>query len=256
MKPAIDMLGIVDALGLPADARIDARVPKKILAEQGAPTAADKRAIQDGIDELQWLGVCKPTTIGVPAYADDIRQYLEIAILACAFRPAAKAARLIELIHRAVPYPVVLVTKDNAAICLSVADKRAAQNEADKVVVERVVVAEVLGPLCATAEMQPFLDSLALAKQPLGNLYTLYAGWSARLEAWNAAQLSGAYAPTDDFSTVERRRSALDTHAILSKEVIGLRARARREKQMHRRVDLNLQIQRLEGDLEANKKNL
>lgn len=256
MTGATDMLAIVDALGLPADARIDARVPKKTLVEQGAPTAVDKRAIQDGIDELQWLGVCKPTTISVPAYTDDVRQYLEIAVLACAFRPGAKAARLIELIHRAVPYPVVLVTTDGSALCLSVAQKRAAQNEADKVVVERVVVAEAVGPLSATADIQPFLDSLALAKQPLGNLSMLYAGWLARLEAWNAARLSGAYAPTDDPTTVERRRSALDTHAVVSKEVIGLRARARREKQMQRRVDLNLQIQRLESDLEANKKNL
>ena len=32
-------------------------MPKKLLVEQGAPTAADKRAIQDGIDDLHWLAV-------------------------------------------------------------------------------------------------------------------------------------------------------------------------------------------------------
>lgn len=36
---------IVSALDLPQRARVDARVPKKILVEQGAPTTADKRAI-------------------------------------------------------------------------------------------------------------------------------------------------------------------------------------------------------------------
>ena len=68
MTSKIGITAIIDALGLPPEARVDARVPKKLLVEQGAPTAADKRAIQDGIDELQWLAACKPTTIGVPSF--------------------------------------------------------------------------------------------------------------------------------------------------------------------------------------------
>jgi hypothetical protein len=115
------IVAIIDALGLPPDARVDARVPKKLLVELGAPTSADKRAIQVGIDELQWLAACKPTTIGVPSFADDTREYLEIAVVACAFRPGAKAARLIELIHRAIPYPVLLVTTDEQGVVLSAA---------------------------------------------------------------------------------------------------------------------------------------
>jgi hypothetical protein len=136
-----DIIAIVDALGLPKAARVELRVPKKLLVEQGAPTSADKRAIQHGIDELQWLGACKPATIGVPSFADDHREYLEIAVVGCAFRPEAKSGRLIELIHRAIPYPVVLITSDGQGITLSVAHKRRAQNEAGKVVVDRVVSA-------------------------------------------------------------------------------------------------------------------
>ena len=115
------------------------RVPKKLLAEQGAPTAADKRIILDGIDELQWFAACKPATIGVPSFKDDTREYLEIAAVACAFRPVlgqggAKVARLIELIHRAIPYPVLLITTDAAGTALSLAHKRQAEREAGRIV--------------------------------------------------------------------------------------------------------------------------
>ena len=44
---------------------------------------------------------------------------------------------------------------------------------------------------------------------------------------------------------------ALDAHARLTKEIEGLRAKAKREKQLSRRVDLNLEIQRRESDLAA-----
>jgi hypothetical protein len=97
---------LIAALNLPPDTRVDQRIPKKLLLEQGAPTAADKRLIQDGIEEMNWLSALKPATIGVPEFRDDVREYLEIAVLTVSFRAAAKTARLVELIHRAIPYPV------------------------------------------------------------------------------------------------------------------------------------------------------
>ena len=242
---------VVDAFALPASARVDARVPKKLLVEQGAPTATDKRVIQDGIDELQWFAACKPATIGVPTFADDTREYLEIAVIGCAFRAGAKSARLIELIHRAIPYPVLLVTADESGLAASAAHKRHAQNEAGRTVIENVVAASGLHADAVDSVQVAFLKSLALVQQPRTDLYALYAGWIARIEAFNAARLTGTFAATDDQEAIDRRRAALDAHLRLTKEIEGLRAKARREKQLNRRVDLNLEIQRREADLAA-----
>lgn len=247
---------VVDALGLPPGARVDARVPKKLLVEQGAPTPADKRAIQEGIDELQWFAACKAATIGVPAFSDDTREYLEIAVVACAFRPAAKAKRLIELIHRAIPYPVVLITTDENCVAVSAAHKRRAQNEAGRVIIDRVVVATGLQPDTDDATQAAFLKSLSLAQQPRSDLYALYAGWLARIEAMNAARLTGAFVATGDSVAIDQRREALDAHTRLAKEIDILRGKAKREKQLSRRVNLNMEIQRREADLAAYKKNL
>lgn len=251
MTEGAGFITFVDALGLPPGARVDARVPKKLLIEQGAPTAADKRAIQDGIDELQWFAACKPSTIGVPVFSDDTREYLEIAIIACAFRPSAKAGRLIELIHRAVPYPVLLITADESGLAVSAAHKRHAQNDAGRTVIEQVITASGLRADALDSAQIAFLKSLALAQQPRADLFALYSGWIARIEAVNAARLTGAFSATDDQDEIDRRRAALDAHARLTKEIEGLRAKAKREKQLSRRVDLNLEIQRRESDLAA-----
>lgn len=247
---------LVDALGLPLEARVDMRVPKKLLLEQGAPTAADRRTIQAGIDELQWFAACKPATIGVPSFTDNARDYLEIAVVACAFRLEAKAARLIELIHRAIPYPVLLATSDDQGLALSAVHKRRAEREAGKVVIEGLVMAPGLGREAANPIEQAFLMSLALARQPRRDLFTLYEGWLSRIEALNAARLSGIYAPSDDPGAVTRRREALEVHSRLTRELVSLRAKAAREKQLNRRVDLNLEIQRLEARIAMHTNNL
>ncbi len=246
----------VDALGLPPEARVDARVPKKLLVEQGAATAADKRAIQDGVDELQWLAACKPTTIGVPSFSDDTRDYLEIAVVACAFRAGAKTARLIELIHRAIPYPVILLSSDENGLTISAAHKRRALNDAARVVLDGVVSASGVKPDAPDGNQAAFLQSIAIPKQPRRDLRALYDGWIARIEALNAARLSGAYAATDDAEAIERRRRALDASSQITRQIVTLRAQSNREKQINRRVDLNVQIQRLEADLASQKKRL
>src|SRR5208283_4600218 len=112
---------VINALAIPTNARVDQRVPKKLLLEQGAPTAADKRQIQDGIEELAWVAALKPNNIGVPVFRDEVREYLEIAVLTAILRSAAKTMRLTELIHRAIPYPVVLVTAQGDGVNLSLA---------------------------------------------------------------------------------------------------------------------------------------
>jgi hypothetical protein len=102
---------IIAALALPPETLVGQRVPKKLLVENGAPTAGDKRQINDGIEEILWHAALKPANLGVPTYRDAVREYLEIAVLTVAFRPAAKPARLIELIHRAIRHPVRVAAK-------------------------------------------------------------------------------------------------------------------------------------------------
>jgi hypothetical protein len=247
---------IMTALDLPPDARVDARVPKKMLVEQGAPTSADKRAIQDGVDELQWLAALKPNTVAIPAFTDEAHDYSEIAVIAAIFRADARATRLTELIHRAIPYPVLLITVSSSGLAVSVATKRAAQNEGGKIVVERVVAVGDLDPQARQDMDRAFLASLALKSQPSRDLSAVYNGWLARIEALAAARLSGAYTPSDDGQIVERRRAALEAHGALARDIAGLRAKAAREKQLNRRVDLNIEIQRLAQALAAQKQDL
>lgn len=244
---------VVDALGLPANARVDIRVPKKMLIEQGAPTSTDKRAIQEGIDELLWFAACKPGTVGVPTFADDVREYVEIAVIGCAFRTGAKTSRLIELIHRAIPYPVVLITADDQGINVSVAHKRRAQNEAAKVVIERDITTHLTDPVKLTPDEKDFLDSMALSKQSQRDLYALYDGWVARIEAMNAANLIGSFSVTTDEHQIMRRRAAMDDYERLARENSLLRSQAAKAKQISQRVDLNQKIKAIERAMEQAK---
>ena len=250
------MIELISFLKLPDNARVNQRVPKKLLLDQCTPTATDKRRLQEGIEELVWVAALKPSNIGVPAFQDENRNYLEIHILTVGLRSGAKAARIVELIHRTIPYPVALVAGQEDGVTFSLAHKRFSQAEVGQMVVERV---EMTGPILSGSRSDAetaFLSGLALAEQPKQNLFALYQGWIDHVAALAAARITGTYRQAETPEQAATRRTALDEHAALEREIIGLRTQAEKEKQVPRLVDLNMEINRLEALLAATMKEL
>ena len=241
---------VLDALAIPAEATVNKRVPKTLQLEQDAVrTAADKRRIQEGIDEIVWVAALKPTTIGVPAFADNVRQYLEISVLTCALRDPGNPGRIVELIHRAIPYPVVLAVGRDNIVSLSLAHKRWSYGEAGAVVADTVHRSREFDPDAPDGLAALFLTSLAIARTAATDLYTLYDRWVQRIEALAAADITGSYVAPSRPEHATVRREALESHERLTKQIATIRTQAGKEKQIGRRVDLNVKLKRLEKEL-------
>jgi len=238
--------GVIHALALPPETRVDQRIPKKMLLEKGASTASHKRQVQVGVEELRWVAALRPGNVGIPAYRDEQRAYLEIAVLTLVLRPEASTARLIELVHRAIPYPVLLVAaQEPDLLSLSLVHKRLSRSDADS----QVLDGEMASTSLNEAMLSNHLASLALAERPQSDLLALYQGWCEWTEAARAARVTGRFALAATAEAALARRDALHRHDHLERQVAGLRAQAAREKQLNRRVELNLTIQRLSAEL-------
>lgn len=284
MAQQITAEDLIAALDLPGDCRVDQRVNKKLLLEHATSNAnanaSDKRQIIDGIAQIDWLAALKPNTIGVPQYRDDVRDYLEIAVLCVTLKSdadvPAKPARLAELIHRAIPYPMLLLLKlaenshekarqgtqqgsqqglqknSQRSLMLSMAHKRLALNDADKVILDGDVVAVTLFDVaCTQAVKDDFLQALALRRQPQATLHALYQGWMDKLLALQAARLSGIFQLADNPEQAAARRAALRRCSDLQIRINNLRLAVGKEKQMARQVAINLEIKKLNDQLLA-----
>lgn len=244
---------LIAALGLPPGTRVDQRVPKKLLVENGAPTAADKRRINEGMEDLHWIAALKPATVGVPAFESADRQYLEIAILSAALRPGAAGGRLTELIHRAVPYPVVLVSELGGRLALSLGHKRRSMAESEAFVLDGDLAATEVD---AGPEAVAFLAALPLDRQPRTDLFVLYQAWVDAVLALLAARVTGAFTAAASPERAEARRASLAEIDHLEAEIGRLRATAGKEPQIARRVELNLELKRLQARYDAARSQL
>ena len=245
----MNSVDLIAALALPAGALVDRRVPKTLLIENGAPTARDRRRIRDDVEELRWLAALKPRTVGVAAYRDAEREYLEIAVLQLTLRAGARAARLTELVHRAVPYPVLLTARQGGATQLSLAHKRWSHGGTGKIVLDGEVITVALGN--AVDAETAFREALAVTRQPRASLHALYQGWIDLLLALRVAGVTGAFVVPGSAEEAADRTTALREYGRLKSRIAEVSAVGAREKQVRRLADINLELHRLRTDLET-----
>lgn len=238
---------ILNALDLPTGSCVNQRIPKTLLVNNGAPTAADKRLINDGVERLQWHAAIKPTNSGIPEYRDEVRHYVEIAVLELTLRPRAKTQRLVELTHRSVPYPVVLIADTVDTTSLSMAHKRWSQGETNRLVLDGDIVSVQLYPADDLPIATAFLDAMAIRRQPQDSLNSLYQGWIDTIHTLHAAAHTGTFGQALTVERASARRDALQECATIEVEMTSLRAAAIATKQVARRVEINLELKRLKS---------
>ena len=246
----------IEALALPSDALIDRRVPKTLLIEAGAFAPGDRRRIQEGVEEFRWLAALKPATVGIAEYRDTEREYIEIAVLKLVLRSAARSERIVELVHRAVPYPVLLIVWLDGTPELSLAHKRRSLSAADKTVIDGAIVAARVPNECSNGSLGALRKALALKRQPRETLKDLYQGWIDTVHAFRAATITGGFRLPSTPAAASDREAALREYWRLSERIENILSAAGDEKQMNRRAEMNMELARLREDRDAARNRL
>lgn len=149
-----------------------------------------------------------------------------------------------------VGYPVLLLVECGHSVSVSLAHKRQALKEADKVVLDGEPVT-VSMQTAGSGIQGAFLQALELARQPRASLYSLYQGWLDTVVALQAALVTGAFTLLDSAERAQQRRQALHVSLTLQGQIACLRSVASKASQMARQVQFNLEIQRLQAELAA-----
>ena len=219
---------LLEALRLPSTARVDRRIPKTALIEPGATRAADKKLVEEGIARLDWLAELSPATTGIPPRADPPAPAVNILLLAPQGEPKL---RLLEVIHRAIPAPVLLVTV-GAEARLSLAVRRQGA-DGHSLVMDPLLRSPPFEGVVAEA----FLASLGSV--PRLDLGLFYDGLIERVEAWEAAVVAGApFRIAASRAEAEARRLALARWRAAEAEWKAAAAAAKQEKRLGHAVAL------------------
>ena len=280
-------LSLADALyrnmALPEAAFLGTRITKKMLNDSAshngiALSAQEKQLISDGIQSIEWLYTLKPDTVNIAAWVTDQLDYAEVALLHVRLKPQPTASdnqqhasftKLASLLHKLIPYPLLVVAEQGEAVALSLADKRINQADKTKWVVEQVYHTPWFSPHHLSGEQQVFLLDFSLKNAATLHYYALYQDLIAMLIALQTSTVSGRYLAKNQAlqqlqaiaysehsaqavlggSVAEQSNSEkvalLKQLASLEAQLTAIRNKLKKETQMNIKMQLNVEARQL-----------
>jgi hypothetical protein len=238
-------------MAIPDACHLGKRVFKKLFYENAKLGATDKKAFREDIDVINWQYTLKPSTISIQAYEDNQREYHEVAILQVDLKTLNRTNRIAEIIHRAIPYPLVVVFTNKTNCTLSLAHKRFSQAEKGAIVAEKFLITDWIDLLDPTPIHQAFLDSIAVSEMPHTHFYAFYSAFTDRLIALDCGILTGQYRIESTASKRQDRKDKLTVCHELEIQIVGHKAAIIKETQFNRQVELNMKMKALENQLKT-----
>ena len=234
-----------NTVSFPEAALLGKRVPKKQFLDSGGLAASDKKLFRENVKTVYWEYTLKPSTCPVLPYKDHEREYLEVAILQIELTSQKGHKRIAEIIHRVIPYPLMLVFYTGAdEFALSIAPKRFSQAEHGSFVAESFYTTSWMKCSGMSVSETDFTGSLAWNSLPIQNYLTLYNAWTDRFIGYECSKRSGTFT----ISKAEDRIERLNRCRNIEIKISELRGQLKNES-FNRQVELNTQIKKLEQEL-------
>ena len=225
-----------DFLKIPDSCFIDNTIYKKLFYENADLSTSDKSLFTDTINKVTWLYCLKPETINIPAYKDELRDYPEIEVIEVLVHKDYKLKRVAEIVMRTIPYPMLLIFMLEDKRQLYVAHQRINQNDSSKNTIEEFIATEWLESDSA------LYAKLDIKQMRFTNFYALYSDIVDTISIYNLS----AIMPTDDNITGAEARELSAKIEDIEQEITSLRAKLKKETQFNRKMELNIEIKRLE----------
>ncbi|WP_128891738.1 DUF4391 domain-containing protein [Erythrobacter sp. HKB08] len=229
------------SMEIPEACLLDKPVYKKMFLDNAELDQTDKKALSQDADRIRWRYTLKPETINIRPFQDGTHDYPEVAILSIELSSSNRARRIAAFMHRAIPYPLILVFEHEGKLSIAVAEKRINQADKSKMVILDRWQTDWFDPKRANAPISAFLDAIALHRLPGTNFYALYEAFQAQVIQLIASERTGTFAPVP-IEESKVHAEALKEIDGLEREIAELKSNLKREKQMSRKVDLNSKI--------------
>lgn len=242
---------LYETLAFPEACRLGNRVPKKQFYENATLGPADVKAFRDDVDVIHWVYTLKPNNTSIKPWVDCESEYEEIVVLQVDAKTQQRTGRLAQVIHRAIPYPLIVIFAFESSVAFSLAPKRFSQAEKGAIVAEEFYSTGWINTESATAVEQVFLASIQFDKLPKSHFLAFYSSFVDRVIALDCARLSGEFRIENTAELQKRRRENLAHCHELEVQIAELRAAIKKETRFNRQVQLNIRIKLLTEQLKA-----
>ena len=238
-------------LNFPDSCFVGQRIAKVLFAENGPLTPGDRKTFRSDIEEIFCSYILDDNHgVMLNSYTDAEHDFSCLALIDVVLRKPGKAARVAELCHRAMPYPLIVILHDGDKLWFSMAEKRFSRDGKEQVVLEQQSDTGWI----SDRFLSEFTETADFGKFRKNSYLELYRHYAELLDVLKTAEITGSFQQSS-ISPDERRRLLAELHQ-LQNQLAELKAKAKKEAELSRLVEINMQAKRIEAEISNTKKML
>jgi len=240
---------VLNKLNIPVSCKINRKLFKKQFIENFSLSAVEKKIISEDVENITLEYLLNKDNINIVAFNDEENDYSEIAFIRVELLSNKRVKKLSNIIQN-IPYPLIVVFADENKICINISPKRVNKNDSSKLVVQESYFTEWIDLDNSSEIEQDFLESLEITNHLFTNFYVFYNSYLNKLIAFNASQYTGSLEQSEETREVLREIQAVEL------SVVNIVAKIKKETDIRDKVNLNIELKKLNEKLENTKGKL
>lgn len=235
------------------------KLDKKMFYDYADLNKKEKNVIMKNVERMELSYLLTPSTINIQAFINDEYHIEGVMIVTVQLRGAVtdKHIQLLEeVIHGALPNPVVLTFMYNNELCVSTCVKRLNKVNKNHVVLQKIHRTGWFHGEEDNLIEKSFLNSMELSRLSFTNFYDFYKDIDLAVKAFQDAKFIGMFHVVKDDEERLQHDTIVKKVQEIEDEINKLRNAIKKESQFNKKVEMNIKVQQLKKELETIKSKL
>ena len=251
---------IEDLIKVPDAAIVNSILPKQDIFEATGMTKSDKDYFVRYVKQIRWLYKFDDASVRIKPFVNDEKSYLEAELISIKLKKEfqeynhntgnyhrfdARLDRIVDILLRFIPYPILLCAEFNDEIKFYVSHISESKSDYDKITLDELIYTDWIDVNNLDGFDKELIEKLQIDNLDKTNVFTFYDDMVTAIIQYNGSKEVGQEVTLSS----DEIQKIMDDIKVLERKIAEIRVAIRREDNFNKKMDYNIQIKELQMEI-------
>ena len=258
---------IEDLIKVPDAAIVNSILPKQDIFNETGMNRSDKDYFVRYIKQIRWLYKFDDASVRIKPYETEDKSYLEAELISIKLKKEfqeynhntgnyhrfdARLDRIVDILLRFIPYPILLCAEFNDEIKFYVSHISESKSDNEKITLDEIINTEWINVNDLDGFDEELIDKLQINNLDKTNVFTFYDDMVTAIIQYNGSKEVGQ----EDTLSSDEIQKIMDEIKLLERQIADLRVKIRRADSFNERLEYNIEINQLQTEIKLLQEDL
>ena len=258
---------IEDLIKVPDAAIVNSILPKQDIFNETGMNRSDKDYFVRYIKQIRWLYKFDDASVRIKPYETEDKSYLEAELISIKLKKEfqeynhntgnyhrfdARLDRIVDILLRFIPYPILLCAEFNDEIKFYVSHISESKSDNEKITLDEIISTDWIDVNNLDGFDEELINKLQINNLDKTNVFTFYDSIVTAIIQYNGSKEVGQEVTLSS----DEIQKIMDEIKLLERQIADLRVKIRRADSFNERLEYNIEINQLQTEIKLLQEDL